>query len=144
MARGLGDLARLPRATAAPALTSWHALLPAAQRADGGKALPIAARLRLEHGAIAALLVPTPEQTIVRALRNILARHDAIEGGPDRLYATCDRLMADDAAALLAALRAAPPVPVARHADGPRVEQATRRALARAGFDLASYEAAQR
>ena len=117
-------------------------LLPAARRADGGKALPVAARLRLEHGAIAALLVPTPTPTIVRALRDIIARHDAIEEGPDQLYATCDLLVAADTAAVLAALRAAPPVPVARHADGPRIEQATRRALARAGYDLASYERA--
>jgi hypothetical protein len=31
-------------------------LLPAAQRARGGEPLPIAAKLRLDHGALAALL----------------------------------------------------------------------------------------
>jgi hypothetical protein len=45
-------------------------LLPAAQRANGGVALPVAARLRLEHGAI-ALLVPTPSPTIVAALPSV-------------------------------------------------------------------------
>ena len=35
-------------------------LLPAVQRARGGTPLPIARQLRLDHGAIAALLVPTP------------------------------------------------------------------------------------
>jgi hypothetical protein len=35
-------------------------LLPAAQSARGGKALPLAAKLRLDHGALAALLVLTP------------------------------------------------------------------------------------
>ena len=35
-------------------------LLPAAQRLRGEDPLPVAAKLRKEHGAIAALLVPTP------------------------------------------------------------------------------------
>jgi hypothetical protein len=115
-------------------------LLPAAQRANAGIALPIATRLRREHGAIAALLVPTPSPTIVAALRDILARHNAIEEGPDGLYATCERLVGAEATALLAGLRAAPAVPVARHVDGPRIVEATRRALARAGYELADYE----
>jgi hypothetical protein len=53
-------------------------LLPAAQRARGGEPLPVAARLRLDHGALAALLVPTPNPTILSALRGILARHNAL------------------------------------------------------------------
>jgi NAD(P)H-hydrate repair Nnr-like enzyme with NAD(P)H-hydrate epimerase domain len=35
-------------------------LIPATRRALGGDALLVARRLRLAHGAIAALLVPTP------------------------------------------------------------------------------------
>ncbi|MBI2366139.1 MAG: hemerythrin domain-containing protein [Deltaproteobacteria bacterium] len=35
-------------------------LLPAAQRMRGGEPLTLAAKLRLDHGALAALLVPTP------------------------------------------------------------------------------------
>ena len=35
-------------------------LLPAAQRTRGGEPLPFAAKLRLDHGALATLLVPTP------------------------------------------------------------------------------------
>src|SRR5574342_573740 len=40
-------------------------LLPAAQRRRSGEPLPIAAKLRLDHGAIAALLVPTPTPRII-------------------------------------------------------------------------------
>jgi len=40
-------------------------LLPAAQRLNGANPLPIAAKPRLNHGALAALLVPTP--TLARA-----------------------------------------------------------------------------
>ena len=57
-------------------------LLPAAQRARGGEPLPAAARLRLDHGALAALLVPTPTPAIRAALRGILERHNALEEGP--------------------------------------------------------------
>jgi hypothetical protein len=115
-------------------------LLPAAQRARGGVPLPLAAKLRLDHGAIAALLVPTPTPPIVAALRAILAPHDALEEGPEGVYANCERLLGQDAEALLAELRAAPEVPVAAHVDGPRIMDAARRALARAGYDLADYE----
>jgi len=35
-------------------------LLPAIQKLRGGQPHPVANRLRLDHGALAALLVPTP------------------------------------------------------------------------------------
>ena len=115
-------------------------LLPAAQRAQGGTPLPSAARLRLEHGAIAALLVPPPTRLVVKALRSILSAHDAVEEGAEGVYATCERVLGDGADAVLAELRAAPAVPVAPHVEGTHVMAAARRALARAGYDLADYE----
>src|SRR5438094_3944728 len=39
-------------------------LLPAARAARGGKPLPMVSKLRLDHGALAALLVPTPTDSI--------------------------------------------------------------------------------
>jgi hypothetical protein len=96
-------------------------LLPAAQRARSGVPLPDAPQLRLEHGAIAALLVPPPTPTIVRALRAVLARHNAVEEGPEGVYATCERSVGDGARALLSEIQAAPEVPVAPHVEGPRV-----------------------
>src|SRR5512145_2815724 len=54
-------------------------LLPAARRVRGGEPLPIAAKLRLDHGALTALLVPTPTPQIGAALHAILAAHNAIE-----------------------------------------------------------------
>ena len=109
-------------------------LLPAAQRARGGEPLPIAAKLRLDHGALAALLVPQPTPAVVTALRTILAAHNPIEEGPGGLYDTCEELAGAGRDTLLARLRAAPEVPVARHVDGPRVLASAHRALERAGF----------
>jgi hypothetical protein len=47
-------------------------LLPAAQAARGGKALPLASKLHLDHGALTALPVLTPTDSIVSAIRKIL------------------------------------------------------------------------
>jgi hypothetical protein len=67
-------------------------LLPAAQRARCGEPLPSAARLRLDHGALAALLVPSPTPRIANAIRTILERHNALEEAPDGVYVgTCSQ-----------------------------------------------------
>jgi len=67
-------------------------LLPAAQKRRGGEPLALAARLRLGHGALAALLVPRPTPSIIAAIRAILKAHNPIEEGPDGLYAQCEQL----------------------------------------------------
>jgi len=109
-------------------------LLPSAARIRGER-LAIAARLRADHGALAALLVPSPTHAIIDAIRTILAAHNAIEESPDGVYAECERLAGPEAVALLAKLRAAPEVLVSPHNDGPLVMPAARRALTRAGYD---------
>jgi hypothetical protein len=111
-------------------------LLPAAQRARGGEALPAAAKLRLDHGALAALLVPSPTPSIIAALRTILVAHNAQEEGSGGVYETCEQLAEAEADELLARLRSAPDVRVSPHVDGPKIMEAARRALARAGLDL--------
>lgn len=110
-------------------------LLPAAQQLRGGVPLPVAAKLRLDHGALAALLVPTPTPQIAGAIHTILAAHNALEEGPGGMYEVCEQLAGAEAEALLARLRAARDVPVNAHVDSPLVRDATRRAVARAGFD---------
>lgn len=111
-------------------------LLPAAQRWQGGDPLPIAAKLRLNHGALAALLVPTPTPAIIAAIRTVLTAHNPLEEGPGGVYERCEQLAGVEADALLAQLQAAPEVPVAPYADGPQVMRVVRRTLARAGYDI--------
>lgn len=110
-------------------------LLPAAQRL-GGKPLPIAHALRLDHGALASLLMPTPTPKIIIALRAILTRHNRLEEGPDGLYERCERLAGPEAGALLERLNAAPQVHVMPHSDSRQVLETVRRAVARAGYAL--------
>jgi Hemerythrin HHE cation binding domain len=112
-------------------------MLPAAQRLRGGEPLAVAATLRLDHSALAALLVPTPTRTILAAIRAILGPHNAREEGPGGAYEGCEQLLGAEAEALLTELRAAPEVPVAPHSDGPEVMAVVRRALARAGYEEA-------
>ena len=111
-------------------------LLPAVQRAQGDVPHAVAARLRLDHGAIASLLVPTPTRQVTATLRAVLARHNPLEEGPDGVYAACDRLLASRSRETIAEMRAYPSVPAAAHNDGPGVMAAVERALARAGHRL--------
>ncbi len=111
-------------------------LLPAARRAHGGRPLPIFERIRLDHGAISALLVPTPTPLIVRTLVGILEGHNRLEEGPDGLYASCDRLLGPEAEALVREMAAYPDPPLNPHNDGPAVMDSIRRILARAGYAL--------
>jgi hypothetical protein len=115
-------------------------LLPAAQRLRHGMPLPVAGRLRSDHGALAALLVPAPTPAIIAAIRRILADHNRLEEGPGGVYATCERLAGRGVAALATELAAAPVVSVHDVVDDPRVLAATRRALARAGYDPTMLE----
>lgn len=108
-------------------------LLPAIQRLSGGEPLTVAARLRLDHGALAALLMPPPTAAIIAMVRGILTDHNALEEGAAGLYGICDDLAGSEAERILADLRAAPEVAVMPYSDSRAVMNALRRALERAG-----------
>ena len=111
-------------------------LLPAAQKLRGGEPLPIASKLRLDPGALAALLVPPPTASVVAAIRAILKAHNPVEEDPGGIYDQCEELAGADADQILRRLQNYSEVKVLPHVDSPFVMEATRRALARAGYDL--------
>ena len=111
-------------------------LLPAAQAVLAGQALPVAAKLRLDHGALAALLVLTPTDSIVAAIRYILATHNPLEEGPGGVYDQCQQLAGSDADEILVRLQSAPEVKMAAYVDSPVAIQSAQQALRRAGYDL--------
>jgi len=115
-------------------------LFPAAQKAKGEEPFPSMAKLRLDHGALTALMVPSPSSAIIAAIRGILAAHDALEESPGGPYETCEQLTGGQIDALLVKVQTAPAVPVLPHRNEPFVMEATRRAMERAGYDLADYE----
>jgi hypothetical protein len=114
-------------------------LLPAAQKERGGVPLEIAAKIRLDHGALTALMVPPPSRMIIGALRAILADHDLIEEQPSGMYDKLEELTGSEIEDLVVKARATPAVPVHPHNDAPFVLDSTRRALARAGYNLDEY-----
>jgi len=111
-------------------------LLRAAQTARGGEPIPLAARLRLDHGALAALLVLSPTNTIIGAIRAVLAAHNPIEEGANGIYEQCEQLAGPDADQILARLRNAPAVAMAAHVDSAIALESARGALVRAGYDF--------
>jgi hypothetical protein len=111
-------------------------LLPAAQKARAGEPLPMAPKLRLDHGALTALLVPSPSVSIVTAIRRILAGHNAIEEHPGGVYDECEALAGIDADRILREIENFREVKVLPHVDNPFVMEAARRALARAGYNF--------
>lgn len=96
-------------------------LIPEARRIRGGEAPAVARRLRADHSAIAALLVPTPTHAIMRAIEEVLREHNPLEEDPGGLYEECEGLAGDAAADLLARIEAVPQVPTATHFDEARV-----------------------
>jgi hypothetical protein len=109
-------------------------LLPEVQRRRGGEPLAVAARLRLEHGAIAALLVPPLSDAIVEALRTVLRAHNALEEGAGGLYEQCEAILRGELDGMVARLQGMAEVRVSAPVDNPKVRAAARRALERAGF----------
>jgi hypothetical protein len=106
-------------------------LIPAARRARGGDAVPIAAKLRVDHGAIAALLVPTPTPAIVEDLRSLLGPHNRREEENGGLYEVCDDAVGEaEAGRLVVALWGFPEVPLNPYNDGPLALSHAQEALA--------------
>jgi hypothetical protein len=109
-------------------------LFPAARRARGGMPIARAHQLRIEHGAIGILLVPTPDHALCAELASVLNAHDAVEEGSAGVYAECEQLIGTDQSRdLLARAREFPAVPAAKHFDGPTAFRTAQEALASAG-----------
>ena len=108
-------------------------LIPFIRRADPDTPRAVVAQLRLDHAALAALLVPTPTPTIIERIRAVLAAHNPLEEGDGGFYEICSRLAAGEEGALLVRIEAAPSVPLAAHFDGPRAFANIDRLLRAAG-----------
>lgn len=104
-------------------------ILFAGARERRGEPLPLAKQLRIEHGALALLLVPTPDQALLAELRGLLDRHNALEEGEGGVYEQCEALLGDDPT-VLEAIRTFPAPKMNRHYDGPNTYRRAKEALA--------------
>lgn len=111
-------------------------LFPAAQKANGGEQIPLAAKLRLEHGAITSLMVVEPTPEVVKVIRYVLEQHDTAEEEPGGMYDICERLTHDQTQSLLNELAKVTEVPLNPINPKPYALEAAKRSLKRAGFDF--------
>ena len=111
-------------------------LLPAAQRFRGGTPLPIAAKIHLDHGALVALMVPPPTRALVSTIRSILAAHNKLEEEVEGLYEASEQAIGKNVDELLSMIHAAADVLVLPHNPDPKILEATRRAVERAGYRM--------
>ena len=108
-------------------------ILPAIARLQNGKQAEVAARLRLDHGALVALLVPSPTMPIVETIRLILRVHNPLEEKEDGLYQLIDSLAGNEVNDLLERVKNYPEVPMNPYNDWPGVLDVARRTVERAG-----------
>jgi hypothetical protein len=110
-------------------------LWPAVQRRRGGEPLPLAERLKLDHGALAALMMLPRSAATVRAVRAVLDAHNPLEEAPGGAYEQCESAAGPGLDEILARCEAAAEVPVSPWVASPKVLAAAKRALTRAGYD---------
>jgi hemerythrin superfamily protein len=105
-------------------------LFPALREARGGEAHSTAAGLRVDHGAIAAILVATPTPSLVGDIVSVLTPHNRREEEPGGVYEACDEALGPAAAErLVEELRDFPEPPLKPYNDGPAVEKHIRETL---------------
>ncbi len=113
-------------------------VIPAISAKTAGEHAELAARLRLDHGALVSLLVPPASRSIAATIRSILAAHNPREEGVDGLYDILERVAGSNADELLTRMQNAPEVPVLPHNEKPGALEAARRAVERAGYEMKS------
>ena len=111
-------------------------LLPFIAQKQGGRPAAIAERIRLDHGALASLMVPPPTPAIIAMIRSIIQVHNVLEEQEGGMYNQFEQLAMSEAEELLERLKSTPEVPVLPHNNRPEVLEATRRAIARAGYEF--------
>ncbi|SRR5579883_604370 len=102
------------------------------------KTAKLVARLRLQHGALAALIVPAPNEKIANALKDMLALHNQLEEGIEGVYHTIEHL-SDHPMTLLDSVIAYPNVPLSSAIDKLIDLAPVFRAMERAGFEPKKY-----
>ena len=111
-------------------------LFPAAQKANGGVALPLTQQLRLDHGALTALMAIPATLEVIRVLHYILDKHDLAEEEPGGMYDLCAALTKDETQLLLDQLANISQVPVHPPNSSTFVFEACKRALVSDGYDF--------
>lgn len=113
-------------------------LFPAAQKANGNIPLPLAGKLRLDHGALTSLMVVPPSPEVIKVLLHVLDQHDLLEEEPGGMYDVCEKLTEGETSEILKQLESVAEVPVHPYNTAAYALDVAKRTLVRAGFDFDS------
>ena len=91
-------------------------------------------QIHLEHGAIAALLVPPPDDELITVLRSLLEKHNLLEETQDTLYDVLDHCARTDHPELLERLETHPETRLNPNINNPAGLEPAKRAIKRAGY----------
>lgn len=111
-------------------------LFPAAQKANNGIPLPLAGKLRLDHGALTSLMVVPPTPEVIKVLLYVLDKHDLLEEEPGGMYDVCEKLAEGETSEILQQLRNVAEVPVHTYNTAGYALDVAKRTLVRADFDF--------
>lgn len=111
-------------------------LFPAAQNANDDISLPLAGKLRLDHGALTSLMVVPPTPEVIKVLLHVLDQHDFLEEEPGGMYDVCEKLTEGETSELLQQLEGVTEVPVHPLNEAGYALDVAKRTLLRAGFDF--------
>jgi len=103
-------------------------LFPAARARDPG-ALPDARQLKIDHAAIATLLVPIPDRALAQEIVSILDGHSAREEMAGGVYERCEAALGEASFDLAIRARAFPAVRASAYLDRPGLRRTAREAL---------------
>lgn len=114
-------------------------LIPALQAGLNDEMKKVLERIRMDHSVIVALLVPSPSKGIIDALTAILTKHNDLEELHGGFYEQADLLGAPKVEEILQSMQNAPEVKMLPNNPDPKVLEATRRAMERAGYNPDEY-----
>ncbi|HQF41785.1 MAG TPA: hemerythrin domain-containing protein [Ignavibacteriaceae bacterium] len=111
-------------------------LFPAAQKANDDVPLSLQAKLRLDHGALTALMVVPPTPDVIKVIRYVMEKHDILEEEEGGMYDVCEKLTESETQNLLEQLENTTEVPVHPHNKADYALKAAKNALDRAGYNF--------
>jgi len=111
-------------------------LFPAAQKANDNVPLSLQAKLRLDHGALTALMVVPPTPDVIKVIRYVMVKHDILEEEEGGMYDVCEKLTESETQNLLEQLENTTEVPVHPHNKADYALKAAKNALDRAGYNF--------
>jgi hypothetical protein len=115
-------------------------ILPAVRQMRGGKETPLAPRIRLDHSALIALMVPFPDPATLATLLEILVQHHQIEEEDKGLYELVEGSARQKREDLLTRIVMFPETPVKPPLDKPGIADAILRAVEMVGYRIVRPE----